>query len=115
MKTSNKILLGLLVIVFAVPFLIASSLIGNMKSGEYTVEHYNNNNNNNTTVNNYRSGSFNRAKVIKIVAPEPGLMQCHLRLADTMTYHYNSIGSDSILVFTANDTLYIKYPGQKKE
>ena len=105
MKTSNKILLGLMVIVFTVPFLLASSLESKMKKGEYTVQK-----NENIRSGDMRSGSFTAFKVVKVLAPGPDFLSCHLKLSDDMNYRYYNDGSkDSVKVFTSNDTLYINY------
>src|SRR5438128_12559941 len=102
MKTSNKILLGLLVVVFTVPFLLASYLKSKMKKGEYTVEKYENSGNK----ENIRSGSFTAFKVVKVVAPVPDLLTCHLKQSVNMNYsYYNDNSKDSVMVFTNNDTL----------
>ncbi len=103
MKTSNKILLGLLIIIFAVPFLLATSLKGKMNKGEYTVVK-------NERSGNMRSGSFTAFKVVKVVGPGPDFLTCHLKLSDDMNYkYYQHTKEDSVRVFTSNDTLYIKY------
>jgi hypothetical protein len=110
MKTSNKILLGLLVIVFTVPFLLASSLKSKMKKGEYTVQK-----NENTRSGDMHSGSFTAFKVVKVLAPGPDFLSCHLKLSQDMNYRYYNDGKDSVKVFTSNDTLYINYvEGQRK-
>lgn len=117
MKTSNKILLGLLIVVFTLPFLLASSLKSKIEKGEYTVEK----NENETNGGSMHSGSFTAYKVVKVVAPRPELLTCHLKLSDKMDYrYYNGDSKDSIMVFTSNDTLYIKYTiakvtGEKNE
>lgn len=109
MKTSNKILLCLVVIIFTVPFLLAASLKSKMKKGEYTVVK-----NENTRSGNTHSGSFTAFKVVKVVAPGPDFLICHLKLSDNMNYKYNlNTKEDSIIIFTSNDTLLIKYVTKK--
>jgi hypothetical protein len=109
MKTSNKILLALLVIIFTVPFLLATSLRSKMKRGEYKVVK-----NENKKGGNMRSGSFAAYKVVKVVAPSPHFLTCHLKLSDNMNYkYYQQTKEDSVMVFTSNDTLFIKYIAEK--
>lgn len=94
-----------MVIVFTVPFLLASSLKSKMKKGEYTVQK-----NENIRSGDMRSGSFTAFKVVKVLAPGPDFFTCHLKLSDDMNYRYFNDGSkDSVKVFTSNDTLYINY------
>ncbi len=105
MKTSNKILLGLLLVVFAVPFILATNIKSKITKGEYTVKNYDNEN------KVYkRTGSFSAFTVVKVIAPAPDLLRCHLQISDKMDYNYiNYAGKDSVHVYTINDTLYIKY------
>lgn len=110
MRTSNKILLGLIVIVFSVPFLLALSLKSKMNNGEYTI----------VKDEDLRggismhTGTFTAFKVVKVVAPGIEFLTCHLKFSEHMNYKYNlrHIG-DSIMVFTSNDTLFIQYIAAK--
>ncbi len=109
MKTSNKILLGIIVIIFAVPLLLAYTLKNKIKKGEYTVEkNYKPGNQ-----ANMHSGSFTAFKVVKVVAPGPGFLTCHLKPSDKMTFKYYNEQKDSIIVSNSSDTLYITYIGEK--
>lgn len=111
MKTSNKILLGLAAVVFTVPLLLAAALQSKIKKGDYTVEKYDN-----TEPESMASGSFTAFKVIKVIAPDPQLLTCHLKVTDKMEYSYNKGDrKDSIRVFTGNDTLYIMYVARQKK
>ena len=110
MKTSNKILLGLLIATFVIPLLLAYTLKSKVRKGEYTIEKYKNSGNDGSE----RSGSFTAFKVLKIVAPGPDYLTCHLRQSGNLHYNYYlPKGSDSITVFTSNDTLFVKYVAQK--
>ncbi|MDB5247262.1 MAG: hypothetical protein JWQ40_1656 [Segetibacter sp.] len=110
MKTSNKILTGLIVVVFTVPLLLAYSLKSKMKKGEYTVKK----NDDSRNEGNMRSGSFTAFKVVKVVAPNPEFLTCHFKQSDNMNYkYYNYQRKDSVIVFTSNDTLYIQYLKEK--
>ena len=111
MKTSNKILLGMVIVVFTVPLLLAAALQSKIKKGIYTVEK-----NDNSSPEKISSGSFTAAKVVKIVAPNPDLLTCHLKPADTMSYsYYKGESNDSVKVFTSSDTLYIMYIDMQKK
>ncbi len=106
MKTSNRILLGLLIIIFTVPFVLAATLKAKVKKGEYTVVK----SKNPGSDLRVHSGSFTEFKVVNIVAPGPGFLTCHLKQSDTMSYTYNQHSpEDSMVVLTSNDTLLIKY------
>lgn len=109
MKTSNKILLGLIVIIFAVPLLLAYTLRNKIDKGEYTIEK----NYRSEGQRSKRSGSFTAFKVVKVVAPGPGFLTCHLKPSNTMNYQYYNDRKDSIIVSNSNDTLYISYLGEK--
>ena len=109
MKTSNKILIGLVITIFAVPLLLAATLKSKMNKGIYTVE------------KNYvpgnrgdvRKGTFTAFKVVKVIAPRPEMLVCNLHQSDKMDFsYYNDGSSDSLAVYTQNDTLYIEYFSQ---
>ncbi|MBA2499392.1 MAG: hypothetical protein H0V30_06665 [Chitinophagaceae bacterium] len=109
MKTSNKILIGLLITIFAVPFLIAASLKSKINNDIFTVE------------KNYvpgdlgmaHKGTFTEFKFVKVIAPRPEMLTCHLKQSEKMDYQYfNDGSSDSLAVYTTNDTLYIQYISQ---
>jgi hypothetical protein len=105
MKTSNKILLGLLVVVFAVPLLLAASLKSKIKNGIYTVEKRENYRNLKVT-----NGSFASFKVVKVISPNPKFLRCFLKASNEMNFNYTKEnGRDSVLVSTINDTLVIRY------
>src|SRR5690606_6702506 len=105
MKTSNKIFLGLVLIVFAVPLLLAATLKSKIKNGEYTVEK-----NTDENEGNERKGTFTSYKVIKIVSPHPELLTCTFQQSEVMNFKYNNYGSnDSLTVFNQGDTLYIQF------
>lgn len=109
MKTSNKILLGVLVVIFAIPFLLAATLKSKVNKGEYVVKK-----NENVPDGNMHTGSFTEFKVVKVMGPDPEMLRCHLKLSDRMDYNYFSYGSnDSVQVFTSSDTLYVKYVSQE--
>ena len=104
MKTSNKILLALLAVVFAVPFALAVSLKGKISSNQYVSKKFNN------VSDNLRSGAIVSAKAVKVVAPRPDLLRCHLKISDKLDYtFYKGSAGDSISVYNANDTLFVTY------
>ena len=105
MKMSNKIFLGLVLIVFAVPLLLAATLKSKIKNGEFTVEK-----NKDENEENAKKGTFASYKVIKIVSPHPELLLCTFQQSEEMNFKYNNYGSnDSLTVFNQGDTLYIQF------
>lgn len=104
MKTSNKILLAFLIIVFATPVFIFMSFRTKIKKGEFTVtETYN---------NKYsHTGVVAPFKVVKVEGlGTPGVLSCHLIPADSSWYAYNNYSNtDSIKVEQQGDTLVLKY------
>ncbi len=106
MKTSNKILIGLVITIFSVPLLLAATLKSKMNKGIYTVE------------KNYtpghrgevHKGTFTAFKTVKVIAPRPEMLVCNLHQSDKMDFTYSNDGTrDSLAVYTQNDTLYIEY------
>ena len=109
MKTSNKILIGLVITVFAVPLLLAATLKSKMNKGVYTVEK----NHSPGNWGNVRKGTFTAFKVVKVIAPRAEMLVCNLQQSDKMDFtYYNDGSSDSLAVYTQNDTLYIQYLAQ---
>ncbi len=109
MKTSNKLLLGVLAICFVMPLVLAMSLKQKVKNREFTVHQ-----GNTKTGSNQRTGTFAAFKVVKVTAPHPELLRCNLKLSESMQYKYHKgEGKDSLMVFTRNDTLYINYVAHK--
>jgi len=105
MKTSNKILLCLLIVVFTVPLLLAFNIKDKMKKGIYTIEKFDNYRNGKVTV-----GTFAAFKVVKIVSPNPEYLTCVLRQSSEMKFnYYKDFGNDSVVVSNNNDTLVIQY------
>lgn len=112
MKTSNKILIGLVITIFAVPLLLAATLKSKMNKGIYTVEkNYAPGN-----MGDIRKGTFTTFNVVKVIAPRPEMLVCNLHQSDKMDFTYSSDGtSDSLAVYTQNDTLYIQYLSQPEK
>jgi hypothetical protein len=103
MKTSNKILIGLLVFIFTVPLLLAYSLKSKVAKGEYTIESKNKGKD-----KLWRSGSIQPFKVVKVVGPHPENLHCKLKLSNKMDYKFYNETPDSVRVFNSGDTLYIQ-------
>lgn len=106
MKTSNKILLGLFIIVFLIPVFIIMSFRSMIKKGQFTVikdQPYMN--------DNLRSGNLKPYKVIKLVAPEGRMLKCNLKFSDSLYYRYygNDGSGDSINIYNKADTLFVQY------
>lgn len=110
MKTSDKILIGLIVILFTVPFLFAYTIKTKIKKGEYTIEK-------SEKIKNvdYYSGTFTAFKVVKVIGPGPNNLRCRFKLSGDMKYEYNNYWKEKIQVFNSNDTLVIRYQPSGKE
>lgn len=105
MKTSNKILLSLLIIVIVTPLLLATSLKSKMKKGEYTIEKLSNS----VDSSKIQKGTFASYKVVKVIAPN-GVLTCRLKQSNELRYnYYQENKGDSILVYNNSDTLFIQY------
>jgi hypothetical protein len=105
MKTSNKILLGFLIVVFLVPVYVLMSFKSKIKNNEFKVVKggpYNS--------SSFHSGTFKSYRVIKVVAPEGTNMKTDLHFSDSLYYTYNNDGSrDSVRVYNQADTLFVEY------
>jgi hypothetical protein len=109
MRTSNKILIGFLILIFLVPVFVLVSFNSKIRKGEFTVvksEQYEG--------ADSRSGSFKPYKVVKIIAPPGNVLQVNLQHADTLHYGYHITSLDSVKVYNLADTLFIQYLGQPR-
>lgn len=106
MKTSNKILVGFIIVIFLIPVFILMSFNSKIKKGRFTV------------VNreiyegaDSRSGTIKPYQVVKIVGPGfPGAFSCNLIPAEAASYSYqNHNDQDSIKIEQVNDTLLLIY------
>lgn len=109
MKTSNKILIGLLVIVFTIPLLLAYTLKKKIDKGDYTIEMKNKRDN-----KYMHNGSIQPFKVVKVIGPRPENLYCKLKLSDKMNYSFYNETSDSVRIFNSGDTLYVQYNSNLK-
>lgn len=111
MKTSNKILLGLLVVVLSVPLMMAATLGGKMKDGKYTVEKFKYFRDVQVT-----KGSIAPFKAVKVISPKAQYLRCQLHASNEMNFNYSKeAGMDSVLVYNSNDTLFIQYTSLSNE
>lgn len=104
MRTSNKILLGFLIIIFLIPALLLMSFNNKIKNGRYTVESQEGQG------SNFRSGNFKPYKVVKFIAPAGRVLKANLEHSDSLFYSYHQMGGgDSIRVYNAGDTLFVHF------
>ena len=110
MKTSNKLLIILLVFVFTVPLFMFMALKSNITAGKYRVERM---------FENYeRGGSVGVFKIIKITAPYSSVFSCFIIPSDSSYYSFlNFEDNNNIKVAHVGDTLHLMYvnntgPGQ---
>ena len=125
MRTSNKILTALLLLVFLAPLLIALDLKNKLGSKEYSLD---NRKENGSDYGSLRQGTLQPYKVVKITGPFfqkvegtpgelPAIFTCHLRPSATAAYSYGNFGGlrDSLRIYNSGDTLFIKYVNGKDE
>lgn len=106
MNTSTKILLGLIITILIIPFLLAMTLKSKVSNKEYTTGKYNYHSPEAKT----QKGQLAEYKNIQIIGSKPGIFNCHLRKADQAGYSYTQYPhEDSIEVYVAGDTLFIKH------
>lgn len=109
MKTSNKILSGFFILVFAMlPVFILLGFHSRISNGVFTP--------NKPEVNNNDSvGAIKPFKVLKVVGPGiEGVLICHIIPANSATYTYNNNedqGQDGVKLQQKGDTLLITYSG----
>src|SRR5688572_29102121 len=104
MRTSNKILVGFLVVIFLVPLFMLMSFNSKIKKGQFTVVK-----NKRYESVDFRGGSFKPYKVIKIVAPGSKALKVNLQNSGSMSYNYNITSGDSVKVYNVADTLVVQY------
>ena len=104
MKTSNKILLGFLILIFLIPAFAVMSFSNKIKNGRYTVESQQGQG------SNFRSGNFKPYKVVKFIAPAGRVLKANLQHSDSLFYSYHQMGGgDSIRVYNTGDTLFVHF------
>lgn len=103
MNISTKILLGLLLAVFAVPLLMAMSLKNKERNKEFTTGTYGFRN------ETPQKGQFGPYKTIQIVGSEAEALRCFIDQSEQAGYDYMQYEStDSVTVYVENDTLFVK-------
>ncbi|MEO6232390.1 MAG: hypothetical protein ABJB11_24655 [Ferruginibacter sp.] len=105
MKTSNKILLGFFMLVFAAPILLLMGFRNKIKNGEFSVTRLDANS------SNIHKGVITPYKVVKIIGPGIAeVFSCNIFPAGTGSYEYiNYNNSDSVSVQQKGDTLLVTY------
>ncbi|ANI89153.1 hypothetical protein A9P82_07530 [Arachidicoccus ginsenosidimutans] len=109
MKTSNKLLLGFLIVVFLVPLFTSFALRSVVKQGKYTIGLY-------PSEESFQQGAIGKYKAVKIINhPFPGGNDfiCTIHPSPSgkylfYDYSYDQSLFDSIGVEIKNDTLYIQ-------
>lgn len=111
MRTSNKILLGLLILVFTVPFMLAASLSSKIKKGEFRVVE-----NEKMKKGDLVKGQFLAGKVVKVIAPAPEFLEVKLRAGTQTNFsYYKRYDVDSFTVTNTGDTIVMQYVGKTKD
>jgi hypothetical protein len=107
MNTSNKILVGFIIVIFLIPVFILMSFNSKIKKGQFTIVK-----NGIYEGSNSRSGTIKPYQVVKIVGPSgfPGIFSCNLIPDKAASYSYQSYNDqDSIKIEQVNDTLLMTY------
>lgn len=106
MKTSNKILLGLCIVVFAVPLLMSLTLRNKVRNNDFTVIKQDGP----TREDRVRKGSISTFKVLRVTAPSSEFLSCHIKESNTAGFAYFPYSdNDSVAVENRGDTLDIRY------
>ena len=106
MKTSNKILLLFLILVFSVPLITAFILKDKMDREEYTIEKFESSERVKLVTH-----TLDSVKVLEVTGWQAGLLNCKIKAADSMRYAYNQYNTgDSLTVYQRGDTLFIRHP-----
>lgn len=112
MKTSDKLIGLLLLLVLGIPVLLAVSFRKSIREGDYTLKNLDN-----STVS---AGIYKPYKTVKIIAPVPGVLRCYLlpsgpdSLHYSYTKYYGTESPDSVHIYNSGDTLYIQYMSGKR-
>ena len=118
MKTSNKILLGFLIVVFAIPIFLVMGFRSKIRDRRFTAVQ-----SDFDMVYGSRKGKLPKYKVVKIMGPEsyitlgvdgPGVSNvftCNIISSHEAKYMYNNHDLDSVRFEQKGDTLLIKYIG----
>jgi len=105
MKTSNRILLGFLILVFATPAFLFLGFRNKISKGVFTVIKLH-------EINNIdSSGSIKPFKILKVVGPRiEGVFFCHIIPANSANYDYNNFTQPESVNFQyKGDTLQVIY------
>lgn len=112
MKTSNKLLVLLIILVLVIPFLVGLSFQKSIRNGDYRLQKWGN--------QIIHRGKYKPYKTVMITAPMTDVFTCYLRPSDPdslyysyTTYHGNK-SPDSVNVYNSGDTLYVQYVGGKR-
>ncbi len=108
MRTSNKILLGFIILCFLIPTFLLLSFKNKISHGRYTVETQQGQG------SNFRSGHFKPYKMIKLASPSGRMLKVILQHSDSLYYSYYQVGyGDSVRVYNEGDTLFVDYVNGK--
>lgn len=112
MKTSNKLLVLLIILVFVIPFLVGLSFQKSIRNDDYRLRKFGN--------QIIHRGKYKPYKTVMITAPMTDVLTCYLRPSDpdSLYYSYTTYhgreSPDSVNVYNSGDTLYIQYVGGKR-
>lgn len=111
MKTSNRILLGLISAMVFLPILMLVGFRYKIANNDYSVEKYS------YYVNPNKAMPLKASRFIRIQSPDTAVMNCTLKYGANDEYQLNSYdASDSLAVESIADTLFFRFipaPGQQ--
>lgn len=102
MKTSNKLLIGLAAILFAVPLMLMYSFSNKIKNRDFVVKEA-------RWAEGHKSLAINNAPVVVVSSPGKRFIDCTLHQSDSIYYeYYNMVDSDSLYVGSKSDSLVFR-------
>ncbi|ULQ52832.1 hypothetical protein [Flavihumibacter fluvii] len=104
MKTSNRILLGLITILVLLPVLMLWGFRNKIATNDFTVEKYG------WSVNSNKEMPLTASRFIKLQAPDSTDMHCQLMFGGNDHYQLNRYDTDdSLAVIQVADTLFFRF------
>ena len=102
MKTSNKLLLGLAAILYAVPLMLMYSFSNKIKNKDFIVRE-------SKWAEGHKSRAINNAPVVVVSSPGQRFIDCTLHQSDSVYYeYYNTVDTDSLYVGNKSDSLVFR-------
>ncbi|KIC90707.1 hypothetical protein [Flavihumibacter solisilvae] len=102
MKTSNKLLVGLAAILYAVPLMLMYSFSNKIKNKDFIVKE-------SGWADSHKSLAISNAPVVVVSSPGQRFIDCTIHQSDSVYYeYYNTSDSDSLFVGNKSDSLVFR-------